>query len=192
MDSKVIWRRRVILMLIVGLVVAVPITVLIRGGDGDEPATVGAAPTQMPTPETGPDERDKGLGVSYRVPKGWDESKEASAIRLSAPDKTAQVVIAAPAPAEDADVLLRETLAAFKTQYKKVKVAPGSGREVGGVKAKGAVITARRKGRELRVLVAVAPAKKKAYLVEVFTTANVSPSSLREAQVALNSLEFEK
>jgi hypothetical protein len=46
-------------------------------------------------------------------------------------------------------------------------------------------------GNELRIVVAVAKGKKRAYLVEVFTAANAPVERVREAQVALNSLRLE-
>ena len=178
-------------MAVVGLLVAVPITLLLRDGDGDEePAANQTATTAQDPPETGPGVEDSDLGVTYRIPGDWEESKEASAIRLRSPDSSAQVVIAAPAPAADADALLAQTLEAFEAQYEDVDVAPGSGREIGGIEATGAVVQATRDGAELRILVAVVPGEERAYLVEVFTTAGVSGDRLREAQAALNSLEF--
>ena len=181
-----------VLMAVLGLVVAIPLTLLLRDGDGDESAPAGSATTTAPAPPPlGPAAEDRGIGVSYRVPEGWEESKQASAIRLSSPDSDAEVVIAAPAPAADADALLEQTLDAFRTQYDDVEIAPGAGRDVGGIEAKGAVVQATKGGEALRVLVAVAAGQERAYLVEVFTTDGVSAESLREAQVALNSLELQ-
>jgi hypothetical protein len=99
-------------------------------------------------------------------------------------------VIAAPAPAADADAVLEQALGAFEAEYDDVEIAPGSGREIGGIEAKGAVVEATRAGEKLRVIVAVAPGKEHAYLVEVFTTTEISAERLREAQVVLNSLEL--
>lgn len=178
-------------MAVVGLLVAIPVTLLIRDGDDTGSSLPESATTAVQAPpKVGPQEDDPGLAVSYRVPKDWEESKESSAIRLSSPDSSAEVVVAAPAPAADSDLLLEQTLDAFRAQYDDVEVAPGSGREVGGIEAKGAVVTAAQGDAELRILVAVAPGEERAYLVEVFTTPGVSAERLREAQVALNSLEF--
>jgi hypothetical protein len=175
-------------MAVVGLLVAIPITILISGDDDgpQAPATTAA----QPPPDLGPGVEDRGLGVNYRLPEDWEESKEASAIRLNSPDSSAEIVIAAPAPAADADPLLQQTLDAFDASYDHVDIAPGSGRQVGGLDAKGAVVQATREGQRLRILVAVAPGTERAYLVEVFTTAGISENRLREAQVTLNSLEL--
>jgi hypothetical protein len=188
--SQAIWRRRVALMAAVGLLVALPLTLALRDGDDDsEPSGVSGGAAQVP-PEVGPDVEDRGLGVTYQLPGDWEESKQASAIRLSSPDASAEVVIAAPAPAADADLLLDQTLEAFEASYNDVDIAPGSGRKIGGIDAKGAVVSASSDGGPLQILVAVAAGEERAYLVEVFTTGGVSADRLREAQATLNSLEF--
>ncbi len=181
-------------MAIVGLLVAVPVTLLVRDGDDDgdpsapsQQVTTGSA--QAP-PAVGPGADDRGLDVSYRVPEGWKEAKKASALRLTSPDSAAEIVVAAPAPAADADQVLDQALSAFESEYEDVDIAPGSGRKVGGLDAKGAVVTAARGDEELRVLVAVAAGEQRTYLVEVFTTASVSADGLRQAQAALNSLKL--
>ncbi len=176
-------------MAIVGLLVAVPVTLLTAGGEDAalEPATV---PTASAPPPLGEGARDRGLRVRYRVPKGWRESRRASAIRLRSRDRTAEIVIAAPAPAARAGRLLEDTLAAIRRSYDAVQVNPGSGREIGGLRARGAVISARSEATPLRILVAVAKGRKRAYLVEVFTAEDAPGERLREAQVALNSLRL--
>lgn len=192
MTSQAIWRRRVALMAAVGILVAIPVTLLVRDGDGDEEPlpTQPATTATQPPPDLGPGVDDPGLAVTYRTPQDWEESKEASAIRLSSPDSSAEIVIAAPAPAADADLLLEQTLDAFESQYDDVDIAPGGGRDVGGIEANGAVVRAAQGEEELRILVAVAAGEERAYLVEVFTATDVSAERLREAQVALNSLEL--
>jgi predicted Zn-dependent protease len=190
---RTIWIRRAALMAIVGLLVAIPVTLLIRGGDdeGGTPTSPVTTAAEQPEPELGPDASDPGLDVTYRVPKGWKESKQASAIRITAPDKTAELVLAAPGPADDADEVLDEALEAFRVAYEDVDVAPGSGRKVGGLEAKGAVVSAKQGDRELRIVVAVAEGEERAYLVEVFTISGLGPERLRETQVALNSIRFD-
>ncbi len=175
-------------MAVVGLLVAVPLTLLIRDGD-DEPAQIPA--TGAEPPALGPAERDRGIGVRYQVADRWLERKKSSAIRLRSPERDAQIVIASPAPASDAGEVLDEALAALRSGYEHVDVNKGSGPRLGGLPAKGAVATARTsKGARLRVLVAVTQGERRAYLVEVFTAVDVAPERLREAQVTLNSLRF--
>lgn len=187
-DQGTIWRRRVLLMAVVALVVAIPATILIRGGDddGDAEAPLATAPSLNPAVA------NKGLDVTYQVPEGWKESKKAKAIQLQSKDRSVLIAIAAPAAASEAGPLLDDTLAAIRSGYKNVEASPGSGKQVGGLDAKGAVISAKtRDGNELRIVVAVAKGKKRAYLVEVFSAANAPVERVREAQVALNSLRLE-
>jgi hypothetical protein len=180
-------------MLALGLIVAVPATVLVADDDEADqppPAPFPIAQGSPSTPALGTGGHDRGLDISYRVPSGWREKKQASAVRLRSGDRSAEIVIAAPAPASEAESVLDEALAAIRDGYRKVEVAPGSGREVGGLDARGAVVTATTGGVELRILVAVATGRGRTYLVEVFTTAAIPAARLREAQIALNSLRL--
>jgi hypothetical protein len=177
-------------MAVVAVLVAVPVTLLVRGGGDDNAPSARAAPVATPAPELGAGKRDGGLAVGYRVPKGWSETKQASAIRLISDDRAVAIVVAAPASASDAPSVLDDALAAIRNGYQDVKVAPGSGKKVGGLDAKGAVIRAKSGGEEQRILVAVASGKRLAYLVEVFTGAGASADDLRSAQGALNSLDL--
>jgi hypothetical protein len=182
-----IWRRRALLMFGVALLVAIPATVLIRDGDDEETA----APT-VTAPALNPGVSDRSLDISYQVPKGWKESKKSRAVQLQSQDRSVLIAVAAPAQASKSGPLLDDTLAAIRSGYKNVRVHPGTGRQVGGLDAKGAVVTAKTSdGNELRIVVAVAKGKKRAYLVEVFTAANAPTERIAEAQVALNSLRLE-
>jgi hypothetical protein len=181
-------------MALVGLAVAIPATLLLADDDdrdGVTPAVSALATEEPPVPALGPGGKDSGLGVSYRVPREWSEAKEASAIRLRSADRSAEIVIAAPAQAAESKTVLDDALAAIERGYEDVEVVPGSGREIGGLDAEGAVVSASADGVALRILVAVAEGAGRTYLVEVFTTADIPPERLREAQVALNSLELE-
>jgi hypothetical protein len=187
-DQGTIWRRRVGLMAAVALLVAIPVTLLIRGGDDDDDS---AAPVAT-APALNPAVANKQLDVSYQVPEGWREAKKEKAVQLQSRDRSVLIAIAAPAAASKSGTLLKDTLAAFRSGYKDVEIRPGSGRQVGGLDAKGAVIAAKTPdGNRLRIVVAVAKGKKRAYLVEVFTAFNADPVRVREAQVALNSLRLE-
>ena len=181
-----------ILMGLLGLAVALPATVLIDSGDegAQAPPPLADLGTAVEVPALGPGASDRGLGVDYRLPRGWSDEKEASALRLRSGDRGAEIVIAAPAPASGSEAVLDEALAAIRRGYEDVRIARGSGREVGGLDAKGAVVSARAEGVDLRIVVAVATGAGRTYLVEVFTAAGVSAETLREAQVALNSLQL--
>jgi len=186
-DRGTVWRRRVLLMAVVALLVAIPVTIASRGGDDEDGSSTSVATSPPLTPAVS----DKGLKVSYQIPEGWRESKKAKAIQLQSRDRSALIAIAAPAAASRAGSLLDDTLATFRSEYKGVEIRPGSGKQVGGLDAKGAVITAKSPdGNRLRIVAAVARGKKRAYLVEVFTAADAPVERVREAQVALNSLRL--
>lgn len=186
-SQKTIWRRRIALMVFVAFVVGVPLTIVLRDDD-DKPASV--RPT-ADAPRLSAGVKDPGLKVGYRVPKGWKEKKAASAIQLTSNDRSVLVAIAAPAGASERDRVLEDSLASIRTGYNGVEIHPGSGKKVGGLDAKGAVVVARTKeGGKLRILVAAMKGRKRTYLVEVFTAAGAEPERIAEAQVALNSLRL--
>jgi hypothetical protein len=190
--SATIWRRRVLLMLVVGFLVAIPVTLIARDS-GDEPTSPSATTTpsldeQFPL---NAGVRDTGLGARYQVPKGWKEAKKASVVRLLSPDKSVQIGISAPGPASDSGQILSTALVDLKGTYEHVDLAKGSGKRIGGLESKGAVVTARTKsGTELHVLVAAAAGKRLTHLIEVFTAAGAPVQRVAEAQRALDSLRF--
>jgi hypothetical protein len=181
-----IWRRRAVLMAAVGLVVAVPVTLLVSGDDdgSGEPAPP-ALPALNPTVVA------RESGISYRVPEGWEAGAVGGTITLSSGDETVQMAIAAPAPAARTGKVLDDALASIRDTYGAVEVNPGSGRRIGGLPARGAVASARNPaGTELRILVAAMRGRERAYLVEVFTAGAAPPERVAEAQSALNELRL--
>jgi hypothetical protein len=190
-DSRMttIWKRRALLMAVVGVLVAIPLTLLLRGDD-DGDAAPAAATTPLAEPQLGGGQRDSGLELDYRIPEGWSEHKKESAIRLASADHAVQIVIAAPADASQAPGVLDDALSAIRSGYDDVEISRGSGKEIGGLEAKGAVVHATTPDVGLRILVAVAAGKQRAYLVEVFTADDVNADDLGSAQAALNSLRL--
>jgi hypothetical protein len=189
MNSRLIWRRRAVLMAVIGLIVAIPVTLLLRDSD-DKPASAEQSPGIERIP-LNPAVGDSEIQAVYQVPEGWDLKHEGDVLKLASADDMVQVGITSPGPAEDAGKLLDEALAGIEETYDAVEVNPGSGKKVGGLPAKGAVIAARAKDAELRILVAVTKGEERAYLVEVFTAATAPPRRVAEAQRFLNSLELE-
>ncbi len=188
---RVIWIRRAVLMVVVGLVVAVPVTLLARGG-GDEEGQ-GRGGTRLVEPQLSPSVGDKALDLRYSVPKRWEQRERGGVIRLTSPDGRAGMTLSAPGPVGDAEAIFDTAIAVLGENYDRVEVERTfDGKRVGGLESKGAVVGARdREGTELRFLVAVARGKKRAYLVEFFTTAaGGRRGSLLEAQAALSSLRF--
>jgi hypothetical protein len=189
MNLSVIWRRRVVLMAIVGLVIAIPVTLLIRDSGEDEPTTSTEPDLDEELP-LNPSVGDRQLDARYSVPKGWRLKRDGEVLTLRSPDKTVQIGISSPAPAGESEQVLDEAVTALKGAYESVKVSAGSGKKVGGLPAKGAVITARGDNVHLRIVVAAMAGDKKAYLVEVFTSASAPPESVAQAQRFLDSLRL--
>jgi hypothetical protein len=183
-------------MALVGLAVAIPATVLLRDSGGDRrPASQPAAEqarSQTPSVKLRPKpETSGGLDASARVPVGWNATQEQSILKLRSPDRSTEVAISAPAARGQVDPVLDSLLSEIKARYRGVSVAPGTGKEVGGLKAKGAVVAARTgDGTALRMLVAVASGKAHTYLVQVVTARDAPAQRLAEAQLALNALRL--
>ena len=186
-DPRTIWKRRAVLMAIVGLAIAVPVTIIVRGGDDPEAPT---APEPQ-VPEVGEVQFDRDLGVELRLPAGWKRKREGDAVTFKSQDGTVLIGISAPGPEEDVDAIQAAAVDAIKSEYRAVKVVDTSKkRKLGGRPAQVAVISARhpKKGSPLRILVGTAKGERRAYLVEVFASGG---EALVEAQVLLNNLSLE-
>jgi len=181
-----IWTRRVILMAIVGLAVAIPATIILRDGD-DEPAAEPGIEEQLPL---NPAVKNDRLKASYQIPKGWKAQKKNGVLTLRSDDRSVRIGLAAPAPADEAGQLLDATLASLKGSYESVEVNPGSGKKVGGLRAEGAVVHAEGDKINLNILVSVMAGRKRAYLLEVFTPAGAPGTAVAQAQQFLNSLKL--
>jgi hypothetical protein len=188
MESRTIWRRRILMMLVVGLAIAIPLTLILR--DSGEPAAESAQPSLDEVVPLNPVVGDSEIDAVYQVPKGWRLEREGRTLTLRSRDETAQIGIGSPGKAEESDAILDEALAALKDTYDDVEVSPGTGKRVGGLPAEGAVVSAKSQGAELRILVAVTEGRRRAYLVEVFTAASAPPGRVAEAQRFLDSLEL--
>ena len=182
------WRRRILLMLVVGLVVAIPLTLVLR--DSDEPAAESGEPSLDELVPLNPVVGDSEIDAVYQVPEGWRLEREDGALTLRSSDETVQIGISSPGRADESGSVLDQALAALKDTYDDVEVSPGSGKRVGGLPAEGAVVSAKSQGAELRILVAVTEGRRRAYLVEVFTAASAPPRRVAEAQRFLDSLEL--
>jgi hypothetical protein len=192
-DQRTIWKRRAVLMAAIGLIVAIPLTIALSGGDDDsEPAL---EPTAPATPAFGEAERDRRLGVELRIPDGWSRSKRAGdAIAYRSKDRSVLVAISAPGPAGDADSIQNAAMSAIKDQYRAVDVVKvSSRRRLGGRPARTAAIAARnpRTREPVRILVSTAKGRKRAYLVEVFAAGSDPTAAQVEAQVVLETLRLQ-
>ena len=117
--------------------------------------------------------------------------RERGAIRLRSDDRTTELAVTARAGADAQRAVLTSELDGIQRGYRVASLKAGSGRTVGGLHAKGAVVSARtRSGTVLRILVAVASGKAHTYVVEVFSAAEAPPARLIQAQLALRTLKL--
>jgi hypothetical protein len=186
-------------MAAIGLLVAVPVTLLVRGGSGER-SSAGPALNGGRTSPSIPEQfrlrrsvRLHGLGVGVRVPHSWRARRTGGTIRLRSDDGTTALAVAAPSRAGKQQEVLRSELGAIKHGYEDVAVRRGVGRSVGGLTATGAVVSARNTaGTPLRILIAVASGEAHTYLVDVFSAANAPPERLVQAQLALGTLTLSR
>jgi len=186
-DARTIWIRRTILMLVIGLLVAVPVTLLVRSGSGADRAP---AP-DVQTPSLGKIEVDRALEVTFRLPKGWRSKREGSVLGLRSGDGTTGITISAPGPAGDAEELRTAVLADLRSSFERFQVTKQFKRKIGGLKGHLATIDASRaKQGPSSLLVGTAAGKEKAYLVVVSSAGKEPTDSLVEAQAVLNEIEL--
>ena len=135
--------------------------------------------------------RLRDLGVEVRVPSSWSATRRHSAITLRSGDRTTALAISAESPAGRQSKILESELAGIRHGYEAVSVATGFGKEIGGLPARGAVVSARtRSGTPLRILLATGSGDRHTYLVEVFSATNAPPERLIQAQLALGTLKL--
>jgi hypothetical protein len=188
-----VWRRRVVVMAVLGFLVAVPVTLLLRGGD-DDPQGGDTARRVAEVPRLHAAVRDDAIGVRYRVPLGWSQSKEASVIRLRSGDRTAGLTISAPAPAGEAQAVLESAIGAIRENYLGAEVQRRfADRRIGGLAASSAIVAARNpEDTPLRFLLNAASGDTRTYLVEVYSVEGAAGRSLVAGQVLLRALRLTK
>ena len=101
------------------------------------------------------------------------------------------MAVSAPPHARRAARLLRTALGAIRRHYQDVEVSGTARLRLDGRPARSRILRARNpRGTTLRVLVAAAQGRRRAWLVEVFSAEPPSPRRLLETQVALRSLRL--
>jgi hypothetical protein len=176
-------------MLAVGLLVAAPVTLLVRDDEsGPSPRELSA----VELPELGKLQVDRELGVEMRLPDGWVSEKRGSVIVMRSADRQARVAVSSPGPAADADELHQQVLSGIEKTYKQSKVTEEAlNLRIGGLKGATSEVEATGAGNQaLGILVASAEGKKRAYLVVVYTRLDDPGPSAVEAQALLNELRF--
>jgi len=181
-------------MAVVGLFVAIPITIFVSGEASSPPAEPLAA-IEIEEPAVGPLKVEEGLGVRMRVPEGWSREQKGSVLELESKDRAARIVISAPGPASDAAQLHSEVIDGLRSSYRDFEIAHNLKKtQVGGLDGSATVASGtipRKKGVQQKILVSTAKGKDRAYLVVVFTGVQPSPAVV-EAQALVNNLRFTK
>jgi len=182
-----IWKRRIALMAVVALVVAVPVTLIVR--DRDE----GSGSPAADAPELRSTKLYRDLGVKLALPRGWREKRGEGVLGLRRTDGGARIAISSPGPAGDADRLHDETVAELRGSYRDFDVLRRIDRtEVGGLRGRATAIAAaaRKGGAPVRLLVSTARGKKRAYLLVIVVSGSDRGRSLVEAQAIVNELKL--
>lgn len=178
-------------MLVVGLAVAVPVT-LVLSEEKNEPQTPPDA-ISADLPELRPATFDKDLEVRMRLPKGWTQNRKEGVLLLKSADGQARVALSSPGPDEDADQLHSEVLAAFGDAYERFEIGTKKKKaKIGGLRGESSSMEARAKGeaQELGIVVSTAAGKKRAYLVVAYTPLVQPGTSTVEAQALINELKL--
>lgn len=187
-DPKTIWKRRAVLMAVIALLVAVPVTLLVRSEDDG-----GSAEPAIQVPPLGETKFERGLGVKLKLPRGWRKKTDREVLELRSRDDGTRIAISAPGPAGDAGQLFEQTLAELSTSYKSFKLLRELKKaRLGGLRARVATAEAVQgsRGGVSRLLISTAPGDQVAYLVVVATSGSDSGRSLVEAQALLNRLKL--
>lgn len=136
---------------------------------------------------------DPKTGISARWPDGWTQRERDGAHAFRSPDGKLVISISAPAPARDADELRSGAIDSVREESRKATVGYGKGRQIGGLQAEGAVIDAtQRSGDRVRILIAVARGRERAYLLQVLSARDVPAETLVDGQLILGSIELSR
>ncbi|MDQ3571377.1 MAG: hypothetical protein M3383_00775 [Actinomycetota bacterium] len=182
-----VWTRRIALMAVIGLIVAIPVTIVIRGRGGD------SEPTITPVSPTRGGEFDRDVGVELRLPKGWSRERKEGFVVFRSKDRHVLISVSVPGPVSDVGVIQQQAIDAIGETHEAVEILDrDKGRRLGGRPAQIAVIAARNpeNQNDLRILIATAKGENLAYLVQVFAAAPNAGQALAEAQALLNGMRL--
>jgi hypothetical protein len=132
------------------------------------------------------------IGAAISRPRGWTARSEGRAIELRSGDHATAVSISLPAGTKNANAVLSAAVDGVGRSYKKVQVARGGSRRLGGFPAPTAVVHATDpRGVRLGILLSAPQGRLKAWLVQVVTGPDRRGGrGLVEAQTALGTLDL--
>jgi hypothetical protein len=184
-------RHRAAAIAAVALLALIVIAILASGSDDEEPEQARPEPPSLAVPESDEAVTVRGTGISVQPPRGWATRRTRRSIQMRSPDRTTLVVVSAPPRARRPATLLRGALAEIRARYRDVSIGGTAGSRLGRRPGISRVVSARnRRGTRLRVLVAAARGRRRAWLAEVFSAEGAPQRRLVEGQVALRSLRL--
>ena len=185
--EKAIWQRRVILMAVVGVVVAIPVTLALRSGNDGTSSIV--TPDR---PRVGELEFNRDIGIELQLPKGWKRQRKDGAVIFRSDDRRVLMAISALSPMGDTRAIVKQAISTLRESHEAVEVIDRfKKKELGGRPAQTAVLSARHPDKgDVAVLIAAAEGENLTYLAQVFAAAPNPGEALSEAQSLLNRLRL--
>lgn len=134
---------------------------------------------------------DRAAGIAGSHPSSWSLSTKGGGFDVVSPDHSVVVQISAQGPPAQTPAILASTLAAIAQEYSGAKVTARTASHLDKLPSQVAVVSATNSaGIPLHILVAAAPGRQQAYLLEVFARTNAPPDDVLTAQAITNSLKL--
>jgi hypothetical protein len=154
------------------------------------------APSRLPPPAKLPPLplrfANAGIGLAGRLPSDWTAVRGNGFVQLASKRHDATIeVLSRPVFAGTKPPLLKPAVDTIRKSYRSVTVKHALGSTLGGLPARSVVLYGRNKqGVPIRVLVAAAQGRHKAWVLEAFTAQKASEQALVEAQQIVLSLRL--
>jgi hypothetical protein len=137
--------------------------------------------------------RDRGEGISARIPESWKQSSEQGLISLESGDRCVAISLAAPVGKSSAGSLLDDTVAELRGEFEGAQVQRLGAQRIGGLPGETVVLQVKpAKGDQVRVLITVGRGKQQAYLTQVVLRDPACGDALVDSQLVVNSIEYTK
>lgn len=176
-------RPRFVVAVFLGLLGLVLLIGLLESGDRP-------APSGVSLPQAVDTFVDREVGVAVGLPPGWSARRESGAVEMRARDGAGLVTVAAPAPAAQADELLRAVVTRNEEAYRRVERLGSQRLAIDGRRAEARMLVGtNRRGERIRILVAAVRGERRAYGISAFLPAS-QDLRLLEVERILNSLRL--
>lgn len=172
------------------MLAAVALWLALGGGDSSVDAGPALAPAIAPAPPLAL-VRDPAMGLRFQHPIGWRRAKQDGVWRLSTPDGSAAMAIAAPALGSFGSRVRRDSVRALRRTYSPSRVLGTTRTRLDGRRFAGTeILGVTQAGKPIRILSLVGATPKRTYSIALFTDVEVPPQRYVEAQTVLRSLRF--